>query len=222
MKPMRIFISHSWHYPMIILGDSLHDRIEKLLLSKTDLDWRDMSVSTWTPIDGKYKRARIEAIVRKRIAASDVVIATADLESVDRTWLKRELMIARKHLKHPKPVLAVKSFRMRYWSKACTDHADAWAAWNVKSILNGLVTLRGLTPERRAELLSKGSPCTKCGRRQPRLELNRLGGVYCAQCGTIAYRLPGHTGSWRDRSRVWEGFPLSEHYCVNDWGRIKS
>ena len=46
MKPLRIFISHCWFYPMILLGDSMHDRIDKLLLRQTDLDWQDMSVTS--------------------------------------------------------------------------------------------------------------------------------------------------------------------------------
>ena len=206
-KLPRLFISHKWDLGMDF-GCSFYLDFERLIFYKANFCYQDTSLSIWNPAKGSLTRAKLESRITKQIRKSDIVVLESDASYSSRPWLKREMKIARLQLRHAKPVLAVRPRGKLYWSWDAVQHADAWATWNSRSIVEGIRALLGLTPELRKELLSKGSTCRGCGDADPRLELNRLGGVYCARCGSITYRQPGRSQRWRDQDRVYDGFPL--------------
>ena len=203
---VKIFVTHQWftmRYPVGTEND--YWRILRWLVEAEEWAIVDQSVP---PEQGRFNTtsvSKIERFLRDRMASSDVVInASAAVGLQSRDWFRREARLARATNAGVRPVLVVRPKENYYWSEFFTDRADAWATWTRKSVVDGVRSLLGLTADRRSELLKRAEPCTICGKRRARLELNRLRGVYCAACGAVAYRLNGRRlPCWRDWGRCY-------------------
>ena len=206
-----LYVSHSFTWPMELIGDNPHDALVDLLFEgRNPFPFVDQSIGAWNPLKRAKGVKGIGRGIERRMAESEmVVVAVAGVQYERRYWIRRELAIARNHFTPPKPVLAVRPRGARFLSRYFTDRADAWAVWERRSIVAGIRALRGLTAARRQELLDASPACPQCGGRSPRLELNQLRGAYCARCGHVLHRQRGARAPWTYKDLVYEGFPLA-------------
>jgi len=215
----KIFISHAWDYHVTYATapmTSPYFRLKAMLNRAKEFDWQDISITKENPVPGPYRVRNVEEEIHKRLSACDVyIISETGVYSGSRLWFQREFDIALTQLKSPKPILIVKPRATRFWAGSYASGADAWAIWNQKSIIEGIRSIADLTPSRRQELLAKGKECSFCQNGMPAIELNRLKGVYCLNCGQVTYLLSGEKPDqiWPDRYRIfWPNEKLN-----NDW-----
>ena len=224
-KSYKIFITHAWkQYVSSGRVTSPYIRLKKMLNREKGFYWQDFSITSDTPVPGPYRVKKVEEEVCKRMSACDILIVSeAGVYSGGRLWFQREFEIATTKLKSRKPILIVKPRGTRFWAGYYASGADAWATWNQKSIVQGIRCLVDLTPDRRKELQTTGKLCNNCKDGLPALELNRLKGVYCLNCGQVTYSLSGQrpNQAWPDRSRVfWPNDSLYEAWATSSSVRL--
>lgn len=208
-RKLRICISHPWYDSAShSMFEREYDKVRFALDCQERFRWTDVSVTFSKGLKKPRGIGEIREFVEAHMSRADIVISCGlGVWSGGKKWLRRELTMVKRSFAVPKPLLFVKNWRAGTWPGWYASRADAWALNRPDSIVEGVLALRNLSPERRVELLSKGKGCP-CHCSKPRLELNRLGGVYCGHCGRVHHVLSGGSRRWRDRARAYEAYDL--------------
>lgn len=153
-RPLRLFISHSWDHEGH--RDGLADLISAEWMNP--FSWIDLSVPKDNPLHVRGDM-ELETALRRRIAASDAVLAFAGIYSSRSDWIEFEVKTAWAQFK---PIIAVRPRAQHKLSRVVTDRAAEIVGWNGNSARNAIlkhlpeITLEAVLPRlRRSELVTR-------------------------------------------------------------------
>lgn len=131
MKIYNLFISHAWEY------NEDYYRLENLLNSVEDFEWRNYSVPEHNAIDSNDDQ-ELEQALRNQIRPASVVLITSGMYVSYREWIQKEIDIA---IDMDKPIIAVIPWGNQKIPQAVQDVANAIVKWNTFSLIEAIEEL---------------------------------------------------------------------------------
>ncbi|MBC6368721.1 TIR domain-containing protein [Algoriphagus sp. AK58] len=131
----NLFISHSWAY-----GDA-YDKLIKLLDNRGYFTYKDFSVPKNDPIHTNGTDKQLYDAIYNKIQLCHSIIILAGVYSSYSKWINKEIYIAKKEFKTPKPIIAIEPWGAEKTSKVVKDSADIIVGWNTESVVNAIRSL---------------------------------------------------------------------------------
>jgi len=128
----NLFISHSWAH-----GYS-YDGLINLINNRPYFIYTNFSVPIDDPIHTNGTNKQLYEAIYNKILRSGVVIILAGVYSSYSKWIDKEINIAKKGFRYPKPILAIEQRGSQRSSRVVIDNADIVVSWNTESIINAI------------------------------------------------------------------------------------
>lgn len=131
-KEYHLFISHSWTY-----GDA-YDRLVNLLSKRGYFPFVNYSVPKDDPVHNAPSEDALYQAILNRMRPCQIIIIMAGVYVTYSKWINKEITIAKREFKYPKPILAIKPWGNTNVSTTVTRNADEIVGWNTESVVSSI------------------------------------------------------------------------------------
>lgn len=130
----NLFISHSWRY------SNTYDSLCHLLDSRNYFNYRNYSVPKDDPIHTNGTDKELLYAIHNKIRFCHVVLIMAGVYSSYSKWINKEIIIANRSFREPKPIIGIKPWGQINTSSVVQNNAVEIVGWNTESIVRAIRT----------------------------------------------------------------------------------
>jgi len=132
LKTYNIFLSHSWSY------SNAYESLMKLLKQAPYFRFKDYSVPKDDPIHNAPDSQALYEAIKRQMTPCHVILVMAGVYATYSTWIKKEILIAKREFCRPKPVIAIKTWAQTNVSQFVKEKADEIVGWNTNSVVSAI------------------------------------------------------------------------------------